>query len=97
MARADNNLLKMALAGYEAHETRIDAAIKDIQAQLGHRGSPKAATDGAAPAKRVMSVAARRRIAAAQGKRWAATRKAAVKRTNSMAKAATEKAAAAAS
>ena len=97
MARADNDLLKMALAGYEAHKARIDAAIKDIQAQLEHRGSPKAATDGAAPAKRVMSVAARRRIAAAQRKRWAATRKAAVKRTNSMAKAVTEKAAAAAS
>jgi len=97
VARADNDLLKMALAGYEAHKARIDLAIKDIQARLGYRGSPKAATDAAAPAKRVMSVAARRRIAAAQRKRWAATRKAAVKRTNSMAKAVTEKAAAAAS
>jgi len=70
----DQDLLAMALIGYEAQTVKINAAIRDIQAQLGHRG-PKAATDGAAPAKRTLSVAARRRIAAAQRKRWAAVRK----------------------
>src|SRR5882724_5835870 len=49
-------------------EGQINAAITEIQTQLGHR-SPKAATDGTAPSKRTMSVAARRRIAAAQRKR----------------------------
>jgi hypothetical protein len=74
-AGTNNDLLAMALIVYEAQKAKIDAAIRDIQAQLGHRG-PKATADGAAPAKRTMSVAARRRIAAAQRKRWAAVRKA---------------------
>src|SRR5216684_5055185 len=76
-AGTNNDLLAMALIGYEAQKAKIDEAIKEIQAQLGHRGPgrPRAATDGAAPAKRVMSAAARRRIGAAQRKRWAAVRK----------------------
>jgi len=71
------DLLAMALIGYETQEKWISAAIADIQAQLGHRGRSRArgATGGAAPAKRVMSAAGRRRIAAAQRKRWAASRK----------------------
>ena len=77
MARADNDLLAMALVGYEAQKARLEATIKGIQAQLGHRGPgrPKAAAGGAAPAKRVLSDSARRRIGAAQRKRWAALRK----------------------
>jgi hypothetical protein len=78
MARADNDLLAMALVGYETEKSKIEAAIKDIQAQLGHRGSgrPKAAADGTAvPAKRVLSASARKKIAAAQRKRWAALKK----------------------
>ena len=76
-AGKDNDLLAMALVGYEAQKAKINAAIGHIQAQLGHRGParPKAATDDAAPIKRTMSAAARRRIAAAQRKRWAAVRK----------------------
>src|SRR6266852_4543741 len=76
-AGINRDLLAMALLGYEAQKTWINAAIADIQAQLGHRGPgrPRAATDVAAPAKRVMSAAARRRIAAARRKRWAAVRK----------------------
>jgi hypothetical protein len=71
----DRDLLAMALVGCEGEKARIDAAIREIQAQLGHRGPgrPKAATDGAAPKKRsIMSAAGRKRIAAAQRKRWAA-------------------------
>src|SRR5882672_2563085 len=77
-AGKDQDLLAMALIGYEAQKAKIDAAIREIQAQLGHRGPgrPKAAADGAAPSKRTLSVATRRRIAAAQRKRWAAIRKA---------------------
>jgi hypothetical protein len=76
-AGIDQDLLAMALLGYEAQKTWINAAIADIQAQLGHRGPGRSrvATDGAAPAKRVMSAAARRQIAAGQRKRWAAVRK----------------------
>ena len=71
-ARADKTFLAMALIGYEAERTKIDAAIREIQGQLGHRGPGRPAADGAvAPARRTLSVAARRRIAAAQRKRWA--------------------------
>jgi hypothetical protein len=57
----DNSLLAMALVGYEAEIGKINAAIREIQAKLGQRapGRPKAATDGAAPARRVMSAAGR--------------------------------------
>src|SRR6266853_6803247 len=76
-AGTDQDFLAMALVGYEAQIAKINAAIREIQAQLGHRGPgrPRVAADGAAPAKRVMSAAARRRIAAAQRKRWAAVKK----------------------
>jgi hypothetical protein len=70
------DLLEMALIGYEAQKKWINAAISDIQAQLGHRGRgrPTATNDGAAPKKRTMSAAARKRIGAAQRKRWAAAK-----------------------
>jgi hypothetical protein len=73
----NRDLLAMALLGYEAQKTWINAVIADIQAELGHRGPgrPRVTADGAAPAKRTMSAAARRRIAAAQRKRWPAVRK----------------------
>jgi hypothetical protein len=78
MARADQDLLAMALVGYEAEKARLETTIREIQAQLGHRGPgrPRATADGTTPAKRVLSASARRRIAAAQRKRWAAVKKA---------------------
>ena len=71
------DLLAMALLGYEAQKTWINAAIADIQAQLAHRGPgrPRVATDVAVPKKRTMSAAARKRSGAAQRKRWAAVKK----------------------
>src|SRR5439155_24830543 len=77
-AGTDQDLLAMALIGYEAQKAKITEAIRDIQAKLGQRGPgrpPRGATDEAAPAKRTMSAAGRRRIAAAQRKRWAAVKK----------------------
>lgn len=74
-AGADQALLAMALIGYEAEIGKINAAVAEIRARLG-----KQAADGQpAPKKRTMSAAARRRIAAAQRKRWRAVRKAAGK------------------
>ena len=76
-ATIDQTDLAMALIGYEAEKAKMDTAIADIKARLG-QGRPanrKEAAVGApagAPArKRVMSAAARKRIAAAQRKRWA--------------------------
>jgi hypothetical protein len=54
-AGINRDLLAMALLGYEAQKTWINAAIADIQAQLGHRGrgSPRVATDEAAPLRQL--------------------------------------------
>ena len=82
MARYDEGFLQAALIGYESEKAKIQAAITEIQAQLGHRGPgrPKAsageegqiAPGQTAPKRRTMSASARKRIAAAQRKRWAA-------------------------
>ncbi len=91
MARYDEGFLRAALIGYESEKAKIQAAITDIRAQLGHRGPgrPKVVAAGeggtaqgptapedTAPKRRTMSASARRRIAAAQRKRWAALKKA---------------------
>ncbi|MBZ5594314.1 MAG: hypothetical protein LAP39_18895 [Acidobacteriia bacterium] len=78
-ARIDESVLEMALIGYQAEKTRIETVMAEIREQLGHRGPgrPKAASDGtgqASPRRRVMSAEARKRIAAAQRKRWAAVK-----------------------
>jgi len=67
----------MALIGYEREKAKIEATISEIRARLGRRGPgrPKAApgTIGQAdPRRRALSASARRRIAVAQRKRWAA-------------------------
>ncbi len=82
MARGKNiedlATLQMALVGYQIERDKIDNKIREIQAQLrGKRiALPSASVEkkGSAP-KRVLSPAARRRIAAAQKKRWAEHRK----------------------
>jgi len=72
-------MLEMALIGYEHERERIVAKIRELQAQL--KGKPAASAVAATPAakagsgKRVLSPAARKRIAAAQKKRWAEHRK----------------------
>ena len=81
MARYDDGFLRAVLIGYESEKAKIQAAITEIRAQLGHRGPgrPKAAGAGqrpTVPKRRTMSASARRRIAEAHRKRWAAVRKA---------------------
>jgi cell division septum initiation protein DivIVA len=66
----------MALVGYQVEKQRIEARIQEIQAKL--KGKTIASTGAAAKpegVKRVLSPAARKRIAAAQKKRWAEHRK----------------------
>jgi hypothetical protein len=83
MARGRNvqdlTTLQMALVGYEIEKQKIEDKIREIAAQLkGRKGvasSPSVATKRAPGTKRVLSPAARRRIAAAQKKRWAEHRK----------------------
>jgi hypothetical protein len=71
----DHDLLAMALIGYEAQKAKLDAAIAGIQSQLSQRAA-SSEPDPQIPRKRIMSAAGRKRIAAAQRKRWAATKKA---------------------
>jgi hypothetical protein len=66
----------MALVGYEIEKERIAAKIREIQSELAGKPASGAAVKGEdAPKKRVLSAAARKRIAAAQKKRWAEHRK----------------------
>jgi hypothetical protein len=74
----DSTTLQMALVGYELEKQKIEDKIRQIQGQLkGKRVAlpSETATKGASGRKRVLSPAARRRIAAAQKKRWAEHRK----------------------
>jgi len=74
----DPATLQAALIGYQLEKESIEGKIAEIRKQLGRRASTQA--DGAsAPGrrkKRTLSAAARKRIAAAQRKRWRAYKKA---------------------
>jgi hypothetical protein len=76
-ATYDIATLQMALVGYQHEREKIDEKIREIQAQLkGKAAAPSVAGERPAVApKRVLSVAARRRIALAQKKRWAEHRR----------------------
>jgi hypothetical protein len=76
-ATPDHTTLQMALVGYEIEKERIAGKIREIQSQLGGKatGGGASAKAEAGPKKRVLSAAARKRIAAAQRKRWAEHRK----------------------
>ncbi len=78
----DHETLHMALVGYEREKERIGDKIREIQSHLegGKSATAEAAVtskanSGGAP-RRVLKVrTARKRIAAAQKKRWAEHRK----------------------
>jgi hypothetical protein len=66
------SILEMALVGFQQKHAEVTESITNIQRQLGTRPiSARVQSDGVKP-KRTMSAAARKRIAAAQKKRWAA-------------------------
>jgi len=71
-----HGILSAALSGLEFEKSRIDAAIAEIKAELGQHDRPsQSASDTAqkaAPQKGGMTAAGKKRIAAAQRKRWAA-------------------------
>ena len=65
----DRSVLEMALVGYEAERRKIEEKIAEIRRLLGvtpHVDPPKQAFQP----KRILSEEARKRIAAAQRKRW---------------------------
>ena len=70
----DPLVLEAALEGLELQKKRIEAQIQEIRSQLGKRSRP-GVTNGIIPHKRNLTADARKRIAAAQKKRWAEYRK----------------------
>jgi hypothetical protein len=77
LSRSDEEFLAAALVGFEYRRSEIEAKMAELRRQLGGRGTRDGnapiseAAPAAAPKKRKMSEAARKRIAAAQHKRWA--------------------------
>jgi hypothetical protein len=74
----NKDLLTAALEGLEAHKRRIEEQVAQVRKMLGQRKAkaPAAEAPAAQPARRrKLSRGARKRIAAAQKKRWAEYRK----------------------
>jgi len=87
-AGPSKEILEAALHGLETQRQRLDEQIAEVRSLMGQRspGRPSKQTGGSssqapqrgaatARKKRVLSPEARKRIAAAQKKRWAAFRK----------------------
>src|SRR5580658_10863281 len=77
LPKQDTELLEAALIGFQHKRDQVEQKIADLRSQIGGHPAtgpaPAAAASGAsAPKKHTMSAAARKRIALAQKKRWAA-------------------------
>jgi hypothetical protein len=72
--KLDNEILAAAIEGFEAQKKHIDTQIAEIRQKLGGGAEP-AATPQPGRKRRKMSAAGRKRIAEAQRKRWAASKK----------------------
>ena len=81
----NREILEAALQGLEGQKQKLEEQIAQVRSMIGGRvGRPSRGSSGATSAtknagsgrkKRVLSPEARKRIAAAQKKRWAAFRK----------------------
>ena len=73
----DLTTLQMALVGYQVERQKIEEKIRELQSRLGGKSTSSSTSASERPARkaRVLSPAARARIAAAQKKRWAEHRK----------------------
>lgn len=72
--KTDQAILEAALIGYQHQLSQIQEKMADLRRQLGGKASAGVSVGGGAAVpgrKREMSAAARKRIAAAQKKRWA--------------------------
>jgi hypothetical protein len=72
----DSSILEAALIGYQHERDQIDAKIAEIRRQIGGQTPQASAPEGESPRKRVVGAAGRKRMAAAQRKRWAEFKKA---------------------
>jgi cell division septum initiation protein DivIVA len=76
MVMSDIQTLKMALVGFQIEHQKVQERIAEIERRLGGRTPRVAASSSGPKPQRKMSAAARKRIADAQKKRWAAFHKA---------------------
>jgi hypothetical protein len=76
ISKMDQEVLRMALVGYETECEKIDGKMAAIRALLGGRSTKPSLVEEPVPVRkrRKMSAAARRRIGDATRKRWAALR-----------------------
>jgi hypothetical protein len=70
----DRSILEAALIGLEQQKAHIESKTAEIRRRLRGLGEPKGEAAPGTRAKRVLSPAARKRIADATKKRWAAYR-----------------------
>jgi hypothetical protein len=70
MSTNDHALLEAALIGYQHQAAQLAEKIADIRRQLGGKSASAASTAPSPNKRHPMSAAARKRIAAAQKKRW---------------------------
>jgi len=76
MPTPDTNTLEAALIGYQQQYDAINARVAELRRALGTKSPARAAGPNALPdAKRKISAAGRARIAAAQRKRWAESKR----------------------
>ena len=78
----DAEFLAAALVGFEHQRSGIEEKMAELRRRIGGGAAPAKAQ---ATQKRTMNAAARRRIGAAQRKRWAAVKKAQVEKVPSKA------------
>ena len=72
----DPGILQAALLGYQQQLEQINAKVADLRKRLGARSAPAAGPAPRTPHKKHrISAEGRARIAAAQRKRWAASKK----------------------
>jgi hypothetical protein len=79
MPTYDNEILEAAVIGYEHQKREIEIKIEQLRAHLG--GHVAQVSETATGRKRTFSSATRKRMAAAQQKRWASAKKASKKAT----------------
>jgi len=72
--KLSDDLISAAIEGFEAQKRRLDEQIQELRAMLPHNGASTGVTTRGPRKRRSMSAEARRRIAEAQRKRWAALR-----------------------
>jgi hypothetical protein len=75
MVIADTSILEMALVGYAAERQKIGQKITELQQRLAGRAAPAGVSSDLRTHKSTISPEGRRRIAAAQRKRWQEVRR----------------------